>query len=386
MCIFEITPETLFEMTDDSKKSDAQLTEIHQISSYHPDPATIFVESQRNGYTNSLRSFTIPFFPQDRDKIGKIEDKYDDEGKLIEKASYVYTLKHKNLTIKYHAVAIETSNTEQEFYFATTNEQLVFQSIIDLISIGEASLRMESDDDFIVTFRVNSLREYLDSIGKARNGKVINKALETLERSTVEVEYHNSENKAESLTMSGTYLQSAKKLKSSDPMKNGMYQARLHPHFARDIINGEYRFIEDTYVHVRGKSYALYNQVLHKMRHHFTNASAKMTETRQVFHFDLSDIFFSSGFRPDFAEATARRNIMELKKLLLESEVIESKEDFSYQRFLDKDRDVVDFKCSLIPSIKWGKSQRLDNHINNNNNEKLELFRKKINQLPHIIN
>lgn len=371
-------------MTDNSR-SDFQENEIHQISSYLPDPASIFVESQRNGFTNSLKSFTIPFFPQDRDKIGKVQDKFDEDGRLLEKASYVYTLTHRNMTIKYHAVAIETSDDSQEFYFATTNEQLVFQSIIDLISIGEATLKMETESDFIVTFRIQSLRDYLDSIGKTRSGKVINKSLETLERSTVEVEYRNEENKAESLTMSGTYLQSAKRLRSDNPAKNGLYEARLHPHFARDIFSGEYRFIEDTYVHIRGKSYALYNQLLHKMRHLFTNSSAKAKEERQTFKFYLSDVFFSSGFRPDFAEATARRNLMELKNLLLEAKVIEQKSDFSNKKFYDENREAIDFECSVRPSIEWGKSQRLDNHINNVNNEKIAVFLKKINALPKAL-
>lgn len=343
----------------------------------------VFVDSQKNGFANSLRSFTIPFFPCDRDKIGKVEDKVDENGVVIKKASHVYVMEHRNLVIRYHAVPIQTSNNEEEFYFASTNEELIFQSIIEMVGTGDAHLKMEDSNNFMVSFRIQALRDYLQNIGKKRSGKQINKCIEILERSTVDVIYSHSSQASEKLKMSGTYLQSASRIISDDPTKHGMYQARLHPHFARDIILGDYRFIEHDFLNAYGKSKKLFNAILHILRHEFTNASAKESEQRKKHTFYLSDIFFSAGFRPNFNQATARRNIMEIKDLLMTAKVIEDASGFTASKMYDNERGVIDFICKITPTIDWGRSQRKDNDKKNRTVRRLEALAKK---LPRLAN
>ncbi|MGD1524099.1 hypothetical protein [Vibrio harveyi] len=343
------------------------------IAEQEVDAASVFANAQRQGYSNSLLSYTLPFFPADRDKSSKIDDKRDDEGKLIKKASYIHTLSHRNIIVKYHAVAIQSGDGE-DFYFPSKNEELIFKSILEMVGAGLAQMRMESTNNFIVTFRIQDLREYLKDIGRSRSGKQINTSLQILERSTVEVEYRGSMNNGrDKATMSGTYLQSATRIESDDPRKDGLYQARLHPNFARDIMKGDYRFIENKFLTVKGKSFALFESILHELRHKFTQASAKPS-VRIHYEFNLSDIFFVTGYTPSFKEPTGRRNIAEIEKLLLESGVINEKKDFKRKSFFDDERETVDFHCTIVTSVEWGESQRRDNAVNKQNKTALEFF------------
>lgn len=338
------------------------------------DAALVFANAQRHGYSNSLLSYTVPFFPADRDKSSKIEEKRDETGNIVKKASYIHTLSHRNIAVRYHAVAIKNGDSE-DFYFPSKNEELIFKSILEMVGTGMGQMHMEGRNSFIVTFRIQDLRDYLKEIGRSRSGKQINTSLQILERSTVEVEFQGGAlSGRDKATMTGTYLQSATRIESDDPRKDGLYQARLHPSFAKDIIKGDYRFIETKYLTVKGKSFALFESILHELRHKFTQASAN-ANIQLKYEFNLSDIFFVTGYTPNFKEPTGRRNITEIEKLLIESGVINDKRDFKRKSFFDDERNTIDFKCTIITSVQWGESQRRDNAVNKQNKHALELFK-----------
>lgn len=314
------------------------------------DHAQLFKLSQREGFSNSLLNYTIPMFISDRSKCGVI-----DSGE-----SLIHTSRHRNVEISYNAVPIINSQGQQELYFATGQAQTVFEAIIELIGEGEVELE-QTGKLFIVTFRLQAVRDYLESKGRSINGKTIANCIEILKKSNVDVAITTANN--ERITYSGTYLQAVKKLESHIASRNGMYRAVIHPAFGENIFRGNYRFIEKTFLS-NGKSSKLYASLLHIMRHRYLNASASVQENIDNFKYEfrLSDIFFAAGYKPSFTQATARRNLQELTQILIDTNIIETKANFKRKKFYDAELDFEDIKCEISPTLHWGKSQKQSNY------------------------
>lgn len=335
----------LHRITDIEFLDEPTMTLVPQDSNH----AELFKLSQMEGFSNSLLSYTLPMFVNDRSKSGAIKSG----------ESQIHTSQHRNVQITYNAVPIIDSKGNQQLYYATGQAQTVFEAIIELI--GEGSVDFEqTGKHFVVTFRLQTIRDYLESKGKSINGSKIANCIEILKKANVDVSITTEA--GEKITYSGTYLQSAKKLDSHIPSRNGMYRAVIHPAFADNIIRGNYRFIEKEFI-TSGKTSKLFAALIHIMRHKFLNASA-LNQDLDKFSFTVrfSDVCFAAGFKAQFTQATGRRNLQELTQIMIDAGIIARKTDFKRKKVHDVELGFDDIECTIFPTIQWGKSQKKSNH------------------------
>lgn len=336
------------------KTKDTKVSELANVT----DITDVFSYTQRNSQS-SLRSYLVPMFLSDRALSAKLKPG----------AEQIHTLEHKSVKVSYNAAPIKTKSGI-DLYFPSKNEQIILRSIINMISADKTRLEKHGDK-FTVTFKIADLRKHLEDNNQTRSGSQISRSLQILEKSTVEVECIG-DNQSDKLNLTGTYLQDSKRLTSNDPNINGLYQATLHRLIAQDFHHGEYRIIEKSYLNNNGKSYAVYEALIHNMRHEFTNADAKSESISYLFR--LSDIMFRAGYNPKFAINSIRRTLQELTELLIENEVISDKEMFIKKKMYDSDREAYDYDCKLTPTVGWGRSQRHSNFM-------YKLAKDKVNEL-----
>lgn len=323
----------------------------------------------RENYLDSGTSHLLPFFPKSSRCRSEITTVDDD-------TSLTYEVEHNNLKFLYTAVPIrvEEKDSVREIYcYPSTDCELVFNAIKDMIR-SRTITSEEISGSLYAFFFILDIRDYLKSKKQTRSHTQIMRALEILSQSKTKVTFIDPNNKDRFASAYISYFDEVNVYSDGQiSRKDGTsykaaYRVKLSGIHTCDILTGQYREIEEKILMKSGKSSSLYKQLIQEMNHYFLNAEATDPNKRTRFVTSLSNLLFFSGFDKDFIQSTGRRNIAEIRELLVQAEVIDDKSDLSFKLVPKPGHDIVpnsksekgtfDFMISVTPSLRYGQSQK----------------------------
>ncbi len=170
----------------------------------------------------ALESNSIPLFLVDRKFSTKLPD--DSKKNIIN----TYEVGPSKIEVKYQAATISDKKGTESTFYPSLNEKLVIRTILKMCAQHKARLIKNSNGTFDVVFRKNQVLVELRSHNKSRKVTDLNRYLAVCEGSVVEVVVTDSvSNKVTS--NKGTLLQNVTKIEHTDPNKDGLIRAQLHP-------------------------------------------------------------------------------------------------------------------------------------------------------------
>ncbi|MFV7772401.1 hypothetical protein [Shewanella marisflavi] len=306
----------------------------------------------------ALESNSIPLFLVDR----KFSTKLPSGSKQNMLNSY--EVGPSKIEVKYQAATISDAKGNESTYYPSVNERLLIRTILKMCSQRKAKLIKNSNGTFDVVFRKNQVLKELRVRNKTRKVTDLNRYLKVCESSVVEVSVTDSvSNKVTS--NKGTLLQNVSKIEHSDPNKDGLIRAQLHPIISRDILKGAYRQLEDKFLQSNKTESTLYDTVINLLRTTYLNATAKPLTAPLPYSILASKIFFANGNIESISLSTQRRRLNDVRKLMLENKVINDVADMTWTAI-----NADDYQVTIITSLEWGQSQRRANAIYKTNQQK----------------
>lgn len=307
--------------------------------------------------TNSLLSKKFPLFLKDR--------KYSKPVGLNEPTVIENALEPdnpKSVKMIYSAAnIIDTRDDKTRTFFASANEDLIIETLLDMCSHGTALLQSNSNGTFDIIFRKHGLFTELKKKGKGRSLADINQYLNILSLAGLEaiIPLDNGD----VFTVKGSILQNVRILESDDPKRDGCIIAQLHPLLANDIKKGQYRQIEKKFLSDGGIEAGLYDTFIHLMRHSYLHSNADTNKRTLPWHITAKELFYANGNIQSLALSTIRKRLNAVRLMLIENNVIASTKDMAWKANDAKD----DYNISIVTTIEWGKSQKVSNAIRKDN-------------------